>query len=65
MARKTVLPTTGGKVLPKLISSLIVVALLAIVIKHPSDAATWAKGFVSWLEGAVDGIATFFQRVAG
>lgn len=64
MARNTVLPTSGGKLLPKLIGGLVTVALLAVVIKHPSDAATWAKEFGNWLEAAVDGIASFLQQVA-
>lgn len=65
MARNTVLPTAGGKVLPKLIATAVAVALLAIVIKSPTEAAAGAKAVLHWLGGAIDSITTFIRQVAG
>ncbi|MDQ0378604.1 hypothetical protein [Amycolatopsis thermophila] len=59
------LPTSGGgTILPKLIGVLVTVAALAVVIKHPSDAATWAKTLASAAGRVIDGVATFIRQVA-
>ncbi|WP_435070732.1 hypothetical protein [Amycolatopsis thermoflava] len=59
------LPTSGGSVLKKLIGGLVTLAIIAIVIKHPSDAATWVRAVSSAATEAIDGVATFFRQVAG
>lgn len=56
--------TGGGSVVPKVVGGLVLLALLALVIKHPGEAATWAKSFIGMVSSAVDGIATFFQQVS-
>ncbi|WP_275895896.1 MULTISPECIES: hypothetical protein [Amycolatopsis] len=39
-------------------------ALLAIVVKHPADAATWAKSIGSGIGAIIDGIATFVRQLS-
>lgn len=56
-------PTGGGKFLPKLISTLVLLAVLALVIKHPTDAANMVTALWAAGASAVDGLATFFQAV--
>jgi hypothetical protein len=36
-----------------------------MVVKHPDNAAVAAKGLGAFLGSAIDGLATFLQRVAG
>lgn len=65
MAGNQIIPTAGGgKLLPKLIGTLVFLAVLALVIKHPTSAASWVHTL--WTAGttAVDGMAEFFQAVA-
>lgn len=62
---KTVLPKAGGGILMKLIGTAAVLALVVVVVKHPSDAAAWVQGVVDIAVGAVDGIAAFFRQLAG
>lgn len=56
-------PSSGGA-LPKLIGAVFVIALLAIIVKHPGDAAEWAKSLVSGGVAVIDGFATFIRQVA-
>ncbi|OXM70728.1 MULTISPECIES: hypothetical protein [Amycolatopsis] len=58
------LPSSGGSILPKLIGGLVILATLAIVIKRPSDAATWVRAAIGSATDAIDGVATFFRQVA-
>lgn len=64
---KSTLPgfKTGGGVLTKVISAVVVIAVLALVIKHPTEAAALVTGGLHAAEGAVDGISAFLQRVIG
>lgn len=54
---------TGSKVLPKLIGTLMALALLAVIVRHPAEAATWAKSVVSLCGQAIDGLVTFFRSM--
>jgi hypothetical protein len=63
MAGNQVIPTSGGKFLPKLIGTLVVLAVLALVIKHPTSAASSVNSLWTAGTGAVDGLAAFFQAV--
>lgn len=66
MARKNSMipmPTGGRSVVPKIVGALVFVSLLAIVVKHPADAATWMKALFAWLGGVVDGLVTFAQHL--
>lgn len=54
----------GGRFMPKVIGTLVLLAVLALVIKHPTEAA--AAAHTIWSAGAsiVDGLAAFFQAVS-
>ncbi|MFI5584558.1 hypothetical protein ACIA5G_05970 [Amycolatopsis sp. NPDC051758] len=52
---------TGGSVVKKLIILVAVFALLALVIKHPHDAADMVNGAVDSGGGIIDGVATFLR----
>lgn len=63
--KQQIIPTAGGgKFLPKLIGTLVLLAVLALIIKHPTSAAASVDSL--WTAGAsvVDGLATFFQAVS-
>ncbi len=63
---QTVLPAAGGSsVLPKLLGTLLLLGALVVVVKHPADAATWVQALGTWVGGAADGVAAFFQQLAG
>lgn len=55
---------TGSSVLPKLVTAAVLLALVAIVVKHPGDAATWTKAIFGGAVDVIDGIATFIRQVA-
>ncbi|MFD2418504.1 hypothetical protein [Amycolatopsis pigmentata] len=50
---------TGGGVMSKVVGTAVVLAILVIVVKHPSDAANFVKTVFGW----IDQIATFFMRL--
>ncbi|MEV7092297.1 hypothetical protein AB0M80_05590 [Amycolatopsis sp. NPDC051045] len=52
---------TGGGALKKLIVALAVLALLALVIKHPHDAAGMVHTAKDQGGGIVDSVAQFFR----
>jgi hypothetical protein len=54
---------TGSSLLKKVVSTAVVLALLTLIIKHPSDAATWVKSSFGLVGEVVDGIVTFFRQV--
>ncbi|OQO91976.1 hypothetical protein B1813_06745 [Saccharomonospora piscinae] len=58
------MPTGGSSVVPKLITGLVGLALFAIVVRHPSEAAGWMTDIFGWLGGVVDGLASFIRQVA-
>lgn len=66
MAKKSsMIPVpAGSSVLPKVISTVVVLALLVVVVKHPVEAAGWVKALVGGAVSAVEGLATFFQGIA-
>lgn len=59
------MPSGGGSVLPKLIGTAVVLALVAMVIKQPAATADWVGGIFNWAIGAVEGISEFFQQLTG
>jgi hypothetical protein len=63
MAKNTALPTPKSSALPKVMGTLIMLALLVVVVKHPGAAAEWIKSLGSWIGAAADGIAQFMQHV--
>ncbi len=64
MARNAIPMKTGGAV-GKVIGLLVLCAVLALVIKHPSDAATWVTSAFRWLGTVIDGISAFLRAVLG
>jgi hypothetical protein len=64
MARN-MLPTKTGGALGKVISVLIMLAVLALIVQHPADAATWAISVVRLLGRVISGISTFLRNVLG
>lgn len=70
MAKKnTMIPMpashSGGGVLAKVIGGAVVLALLVIVVKHPTDAAGWLKGLIGSGTKVVNGMTSFIRQVAG
>ncbi|TKG67531.1 hypothetical protein [Prauserella endophytica] len=59
------MPKTGSGVLTKLIGTVAVLALVVVIVRHPGDAAAWAKGMGGVITGIVDGVAAFFRQLAG
>ncbi|MEB3368071.1 hypothetical protein [Saccharopolyspora mangrovi] len=55
-----VMPKAGGGLLGKLVGTLVVLALLVLVVKHPAAAATMVQGLFGLLGGAVEGLVAFF-----
>ena len=41
---------TGGGVMSKLVGTAMVLAILVIVVKHPSDAADFVKTVFGWID---------------
>ena len=50
---------TGGGVLSKVVGTAVALAVLVIVVKHPSDAADFVKTVFGW----IDQIATFLREL--
>ena len=57
-------PVQGGGLLPKVIGGLVVLGVLVLVIKHPSEAAGMATGIGHFIGSAIDGVAAFFRDLA-
>jgi hypothetical protein len=49
----------GGGVMSKVVGTAVVLAILVIVVKHPSDAADFVKTVFGW----IDQIATFLREL--
>ncbi len=56
---------TGGGILSKLIGTVVVLAILVMVVKHPNDAANFAKTLFGGLEAVIDGVVGFFRALIG
>ncbi len=64
MSKQQMMPMpSGGGVLPKLIGTAVVLALLVMVIKQPAATAGWVEGLFGAAVGAVEGIAAFFGEI--
>lgn len=57
-------PAGGSGLLPKVLGALIALALLVFVVKHPTDAANWAKAIAAGIGSIIDGIAAFTRQLA-
>ena len=65
MAKNAFPMQTGSGVLSKVIKTLLVVALVVLVVKYPSDAAHWVTAALKLLWSAVEGIVSFLRQVHG
>lgn len=54
---------TGGGWMKKLIVTAIVIAVLVLVVKYPSDSGAWAKDLFGMAGDAIDGLVAFFRAV--
>lgn len=63
---KTGVPMTksGSGPFSKVVSAFLFVALVALVVKHPVDAAHWTTGGFNVLGELMYGFMTFLQQVA-
>jgi hypothetical protein len=52
---------SGGGVMSKVVGTAVVLAILVIVVKHPSDAADFVKTVFGW----IDQVATFLRELGG
>lgn len=59
------MPKAGGGVLAKLVGVVLVLAVLTLVVKQPTEAAALAKGIAAGFGTAAEGVATFLQGVLG
>lgn len=50
---------TGGGLMTKVVGTAMVLAILVIVVKHPSDAADFVKTVFGW----IDQIAAFLREL--
>lgn len=50
---------TGG-LLPRVIGTLVVIAVVVLVIKYPADAARWVRGVGTVIDGLVDFLRALF-----
>jgi hypothetical protein len=62
---KNMLPMKAGGGLGKVVAALITLAVLALVVGHPADAATWTIGAVHLIGRVIGGISTFLRDVLG
>lgn len=56
---------TGGGMMAKTIGVAVVLAILVIVVKHPTDAASFAKTLFSGFGAVIDGFVGFFRSLMG
>lgn len=64
MSKKGMMPMpTGSGLLPKLIGGAIAVALVLVVVQHPTDAATWVTALANGGKSVVDGVAAFIHQI--
>ncbi|WP_344861975.1 hypothetical protein [Amycolatopsis ultiminotia] len=52
---------SGSGLLSKVIVGALALAVLVLVVKYPSDAASWAQGVGSVAADTIDGLVTFFR----
>ncbi|MGO1055604.1 hypothetical protein [Crossiella sp. CA198] len=53
----------GGGLVPKLVGTLLLVAVLVLIVNHPSDSAGWVSGVAGGVGDVVDGVATFLRSL--
>lgn len=64
MAKNMLPMKTGSGIMSKLIGLLVGLAILMLVIKYPSDAASWVTGAAHLLTQIVGGLVAFFRQIS-
>jgi hypothetical protein len=59
---KNAFPMKTGGALGKIVSVVVVLAVLTLVVKHPADTAHWVVGVFHMIGNAIDAISTFLQK---
>jgi len=62
---KNALPMKTGGALGKFVGLLVACAVLTLVVKHPSDAATWVTSVFRIFGSMIDGFSAFLRDVLG
>lgn len=57
------MPTGGSGIMPKLVSTVIGLAMLVLIVKQPTVAASLITGAAAKLGSVVEGTATFLQAL--
>jgi hypothetical protein len=66
MARNNMLPMkTGGGALGKVVGVLVTLAVLALIVQHPADAAGWVISAVHLVGRVIGGIGAFLRDTLG
>ncbi|MEV5296729.1 hypothetical protein [Amycolatopsis methanolica] len=53
---------TGTSLLTKVVGFLTLIAVLTLVVKHPTESATWLSRAGDFIGTVIDGIASFLQH---
>ncbi|MGB3439045.1 MAG: hypothetical protein WBA97_09875 [Actinophytocola sp.] len=64
MAKSRLPLPTGNSTAKKLLVTVVLIALVAVVVRYPADAASAAIGVGRAASAVVDGFATFFRVLA-
>lgn len=56
---------TGGGAGKKLLGAAVTLALLVMVVQHPTEAAQWAKNGAAFVSHLADALGLFFGEVLG
>lgn len=65
MARNMLPMKAGGGIAGKVIAALVALAVLALVVQHPGDAAGWVVGAVHLAGKVINGIVAFLRDALG
>jgi hypothetical protein len=55
----------GGGLAGKVIGTLVALAVLALIVQHPADAAGWAVSAVHLVGKVISGIGAFLRAALG
>jgi hypothetical protein len=64
MAKNMFPMKTGGNLLNKIIGTVIVLSVLALVIEHPADAAHAVTGLFRTIDHVIDGVSDFLRKLS-
>lgn len=64
MAKSAFPMKTGSGLLAKVVGALVAVTVVALVVKHPADAASAVTGLFHLVSHVVDGVSSFLGQIA-